>query len=176
MSSFDLNKQVKDVPMEFLDQRAPKEQIESDVLFALYHIGRQSKRSDGFWISGGQICSWLEGNGMLGDITPRGVGWAITHLGFEGKHRYEDGMYRWIDRKLLMKLIEMNKQGSSVSTKNEEFMDDVKRLVFKAYLEDKMPEEIEELSGVDPHLITEATKAFIALDEEDARKWLEETE
>ena len=44
----DINKQVTDVEIDLLEEPAPEDQLEAEILVALYHIGKQSADTQGF--------------------------------------------------------------------------------------------------------------------------------
>lgn len=181
MGKIDLNRKVKDVEIELLDSPAPEEELESNVLTALYYIGRNSSNADGFWIMAHQVVAWMEGNGMEvpGKTTEEmssKVGRVLKAFGFRTSKRFAAGVYRWVNREKLMTLIEKFNDGETDKKPAENFVHNIKRLVFRAYLDEVDIQEIEELKGVDMTIIQSVSKEMMELGEAGVKKWLEDNE
>jgi len=165
-------KDIKDVKIELLNEPAPEDEAIAHILKALYHIGRQTDDPNGFWIMANQVVQWLGPNGFkdhpkLND--PIQVGHILKKCKFKQTKRMGAGVYRWINRELLMGLIDDFNVAQTTTEQVESHYLDVKLAVFQAYLND---EDVEDLP-FDLTLIQQATKEYTEMGEDEVRQWLE---
>jgi hypothetical protein len=157
---------VVDVEITVLEMDAPLDDADYYILRGLYYLGKKFKDEEGFWINPGDISKWIEAN-RCPPITPRDIGIKMKKLGFSIEKRLGQGKFRYVRRERLLDLIEMYNSGrSDMSLSNYTA---VKREVFECYLNGG---DIDEL-GLDIELVKKASREFMSIDEEDAKKWLD---
>lgn len=157
---------VVDVEITVLEMDAPMEDADYHLFRGLFYLGKKFKDEEGFWIMPGDISKWLEAN-RCPPITPREIGSKMKKMGFTVDKRLGDGKFRYVRRDKLSELIEMYNAGKSTTLLSN--YDSIKREVFECYLND---DDIDEL-GLDLEMVKKASREFMSMNEEDAKRWLE---
>lgn len=156
---------IVDIEITVLEMSAPIEDADYHLLRGLFYLGKKFKDEKGFWINPGDVSRWLEAN-RCPPVTPKDIGDDMKKLGFSVMKRRGEGKYRYVQRDKLSELIDMYNTGKSMALLSN--YDSIKREVFGCYLNDG---DIDEL-GLDPEMVKKASREFMSMDEEDAKKWL----
>lgn len=172
-----MDEEIDDVDVgELLNEPAPEIEIKSQVLRALYHIGKKASDPIGFWIAPAQILKWLEAVGIEVQANKKEskIGYTLKDFGFKTVKKHSDHNYRWIDRTLLMGLIKKVNNGDTEKVYSNSLYTDIKRAVIKASL---AGEDVSALDlGCDIELVQKASMEFLEMEEDEARAWLDENQ